>query len=185
MPVDARESTGTGCEWKLRAMSYTARRPTLRLFMDAYDVLGAESAASPLALQRAYTRALRNAPRDQLSSIEAAYRLVREAPLRHHRVSTGADPDRPWTDDELEWAWRRAQLENAMAYVLGLTVGSLAICVYGWVILPRLWSWSYVAGPLIAVVLVGTVAAFALSRVPSSVHLWRAIEMYQLLTGSN
>ena len=166
-------------------MAHTARRPTLSLFMDAYDVLGAESAASPLALRRAYKRELRNAPHDRQSSIKAAYLLVREAPLRHHRVSTGADPDRPWTEDELERAWRRAQLENAMAYVLGLTLGSLAICVYGWVILPRVWSWSYVAAPLIAVVLVGTVTAFALSRVPSSVHLWRAIEMYQLLTGAN
>ena len=98
-------------------------RPTLNVFMDAYEVLGVGSASSPLAIRHAYKRQLRHASVEQLRSIESAYRLVREAPLRHHRVSTGAEPDRPWTDDELEHAWRLAQLENAMAYVVAQFVG--------------------------------------------------------------
>jgi hypothetical protein len=166
-------------------MTVTTSRPTLNVFMDAYEVLGVGSAASPLAIRRAYKRQLRHASRDRLSSIESAYRLVREAPLRHHRVSTGEEPDRPWTDDELQQAWRLAQLENAMSYVLGLTLGALALGLYAWLVLPHLWSWSYVAGPVIAIAMVGCLATFALSRVPSSVHLWRAIEVYRRLVGSN
>ncbi len=166
-------------------MSQVANRPELNTFMDAYSVLGVQSGASPLAIRRAYKRELREASGERLRSVESAYRLVREAPLRHHRVSTGTEPDRPWTDDELEFAWRRAQLESAMSYVLGLTLGSLAIGLYSWLVLPRLWSWSYVVGPLIAVMMFGLLATFALSRVPSSVHLWRAIEVYRRLVGSH
>ena len=160
-------------------------RPTLNVFMDAYEVLGVGSAASPLAIRRAYKQKVRSASGERLNSLESAYRLVREAPLRHHRVSTGVEPDRPWTDDELQHAWRLAQLENAMSYVLGLTLGALVLGLYAWLILPRLWSLSYVAGPVIAVVMVGCLAAFALSTVPSSVHLWRAIEVYRRFAGSN
>ena len=166
-------------------MTQVANRPDLNTFMDAYTVLGVQSAASPLAIRRAYKRQLRMASGERLRSIESAYRLVREAPLRHHRVSTGTESDRPWTDDELEFAWRRAQLESAMSYALGLTLGSLAIALYSWLVLPRLWSWSYVAGPLIAVMMFGLLAMFAMSRVPSSVHLWRAIEVYRRLVGSH
>jgi len=166
-------------------MTQVANRPDLNTFMDAYTVLGVQSAASPLAIRRAYKRELRTASGERLKSVESAYRLVREAPLRHHRVSTGTESDRPWTDDELEFAWRRAQLESAMSYALGLTLGSLAIALYSWLVLPRLWSWSYVAGPLIAVMMFGLLTMFAMSRVPSSVHLWRAIEVYRRLVGSH
>ena len=152
--------------------------------MDAYAVLGVQSGATPLAIRKAYKSEVRRASSERLKSIETAYRLIREAPLRHHRVSTGKEPDRPWSDDELEFAWRRAQLENAMSYVLGITLGALMIGLYSWLVLPRLWSSSYVAGPLIAIAMLGALVRFAVSRVPSSVHLWRAIEIYRRLVGS-
>ena len=74
---------------------------------------------------------------------------------------------------------------TVLDYVVGLTLGALALGLYAWLVLPRLWSWSSVAGPVIAIAMVGCLAAFALSRVPSSVHLWRAIEVYRRLAGSN
>ena len=154
------------------------------MFMDAYTVLGAEPGASPLAIRRAYKRELRSASSDQRSVIESAYLLVREAPLRHHRVSSGTDPDRPWSDDELSVAWERAQFENAGAYVLGLTLGLVTIGLYGWLILPVLLTWSYFVGPAIGIILFAMLIAFAVSRVPSSVHLWRAIEVYRRVKGT-
>lgn len=178
-----RDIAGTVCEWNIGAMPEPASRAGLTMFMDAYTVLGAEPAASPLAIRRAYKRELRNASSDRRGVVESAYLLVREAPLRHHRVSSGADPDRPWSDDELSVAWERAQFENAGAYVLGLTLGLVAIGLYGWLILPLLLTWNYVAGPAIGIILLALLMTFAVSRVPSSVHLWRAIEVYRRVIG--
>jgi hypothetical protein len=166
-------------------MPSSASGPGLNTFMDAYAVIGVQPAATPLAIRKAYKREVRRASSERLRSIESAYRLICEAPLRHHRVSTGVEPDTPWTDDELEFAWRRAQIENVMSYGLGIALGTLTIGLYSWLVLPRLWSTSPVAAPLVAIVMVGALTLFVRSRVPSSVHLWRAIEIYRRLVGSH
>jgi hypothetical protein len=172
-------------------------RPDLSALMEAYGTLHVRHRASPLDIRRAYKRLLRqNNPAwlpagtpepqqaaDQVAAANIAYLLIREAPLRHHRISTGIEPDTPWTEEELDAAWSRARTENVMSYVLGIALGVTAIALYSWFLLPLVWEWNVVAGPLIAVAMVAVLAVFVRSRVPSSVHLWRAIGLYRTVAG--
>ena len=97
--------------------------------MDAYAVLGVAYAANPPDIRSAYKRRVRTYHLDRfpagsseqreaterMAAVNAAYRLVRDAPLRYHRVSTGAQPDEPWTDEEFQAALRRTQIDHAVS----------------------------------------------------------------------
>jgi hypothetical protein len=104
-------------------MSVTAMaRPDLSAYLDAYRILEVDYSADPAAIRRARrTLARRHHPdRYSAGSIEQheasarivamndASRLIRNAPLRYHRISEASDPDRPWTEDELDVALNRA-----------------------------------------------------------------------------
>lgn len=114
--------------------------------MDAYALLGAEYAASPRDIAKGFKRLAREHHPDRypagsaeqqqaterMTALNAAYRLVREAPLRHHRISTGARAEDPWTDDELDAAVRRARSDLAMSrgISVGLSLLGLALCLF-------------------------------------------------------
>lgn len=98
-------------------------RPDVLAYMDAYKLLGTEYSADSSQVRRAYLRLVRQHHPDKFPAgsveqhqataatarINEAYRLVRDAPLRYHRVSQASDPDTPWTDTELDDAIRQAR----------------------------------------------------------------------------
>lgn len=104
----------------------TSARPDLFAFMDAYEVLGVDYAVDSAAIRRAHKRLAKQHHPDRfpagtaeqqqattrMAEINDAYRLIREAPLRYHRVSKASDPTTPWTDLELEEAIRRARVNQ-------------------------------------------------------------------------
>lgn len=128
-----------------------ATRPDLAAFMHAYTLLDVEYSADPLQIRRAYRRLARDHHPDRcpaesteqqrathrMVALNKAYELVRDAPLRHHRISTGADPYRPWQDAELDEALRLARLDRIIAYGLALAL-ILATGIYMRWFLPAL-----------------------------------------------
>ena len=125
-------------------VSRAASSRDLHAFLDAYNLLGVEYSAQPADIRRAYKAAARTHHPDRhaagsseqreaterMAAINAAYELVRDAPLRHHRVSTGSRPDEPWSDEELDRAVRRAKTDRAVSNVIN------AGCVVVLLILP-------------------------------------------------
>jgi DnaJ-domain-containing protein 1 len=119
----------------------TSTRPDLFALMDAYKVLGVDYSVDPSEIRRALRRLVRQHHPDRcpagsdeqqqatrrMAEINEAYRLVRDAPLRYHRVSKAADPDTAWTDDELEEAIGRAAATRKVD--LAMSVGLLVITV--------------------------------------------------------
>lgn len=106
----------------------SSARPDLFAFMDAYNVLDVDYTADPAAIRRAHKRLARQHHPDRfpdgsaeqqqatarMAEINDAYRLIREAPLRFHRVSKASDPTTPWTDIELDDAIRRARMNRVV-----------------------------------------------------------------------
>jgi hypothetical protein len=104
----------------------TSAQPDLFAFMDAYQVLGVDYTVDSAAIRRAHKRLAKQHHPDRfpadsveqqqattrMAEINDAYRLIREAPLRYHRVSKASDPTTPWTDLELEEAIRRARINR-------------------------------------------------------------------------
>lgn len=113
-------------------MPTRASSADINSYLDAYAVLGVEHSANPAEIGRAYKVAARTHHPDRypagsdeqrnaterMRQINAAYQLVRDAPLRFHRVSTRSRPDEAWTDTELDAAIRRAKNERTLANVL-------------------------------------------------------------------
>ena len=103
-------------------------RPDLFAFMDAYKVLGVDYTADSASIRRAHKRLAKQHHPDRfpagsaeqqqatarMAEINDAYRLIREAPLRYHRVSKASDPTTPWTDIELDDAIRRARINQVV-----------------------------------------------------------------------
>ena len=123
-------------------------RSGVSALMDAYAVLGVEHSATPDVLRRAYKQLAREHHPDRhaagspqqeratarMAEINAAYQLAREAPLRFHRVSTGARPDDPWTDAELDTAVRRARTENLVSTVLTYVYVAVVVFLIPWLL---------------------------------------------------
>jgi preprotein translocase subunit Sec63 len=130
-------------------MSDAASGSGITALMDAYAVLGVEHSATPEVIRRAYKQRAREHHPDRqaggsaqqeratakMAEINAAYQLAREAPLRFHRVSTGARPDEPWTEEELDEAVRRARNENLVASVFTYVLVAFVVIVPPWVLL--------------------------------------------------
>lgn len=109
--------------------------------MDAYKVLGVAYDADSSEIRRAHRRLAKQHHPDKqspgspaqpdatarMAQINDAYRLVRDAPLRYHRVSRAADPDTPWTDVELDNAIRQARVNRNVD--LAMTVGLVFLAV--------------------------------------------------------
>jgi hypothetical protein len=91
-----------------------------------------------------------------MAEINDAYRLIREAPLRYHRVSTASDPTTPWTDIELEEAVRRAHINQEVNR--WITIALIAVAVIAVPFLTRSVAVFKALGalPLTAAVLLGS-----------------------------
>jgi hypothetical protein len=157
-------------------------RPDLFAFMDAYKVLGVDYTADSANVRRAHKRLAKQHHPDRfpagsaeqqqatsrMAEINDAYRLIREAPLRYHRVSKRSDPTTPWSDIELDDAIRHARMNQVVdrsttvaliavaAIAVPLLASSVAVVkalpptaalVVGWTVL--LWTilvWRRVQG---------------------------------------
>jgi preprotein translocase subunit Sec63 len=174
-------------------MTATATKPDIHALMDAYAVLEAEHSANPAEIRRAYKRIARqhhpdrhpaNSPEqrsatDRMAAVNAAYQLVRDAPLRHHRVSTGARPDDPWTDSELDAAIRRARHDRAFSHV----VSAIAVLIY--LFLPWMFSdWLTGPGAPLAWAVAAVYVTFALTVAlgGGSSRVWDMIDVFKMLT---
>jgi len=101
-------------------------RPDVLTYMTAYDLLEVPYTADSSQVRRAYLRLVREHHPDRqparsieqqqaterLAKINDAYALVRDAPLRFHRVSRGSNPEMPWEDAEMSDALNRAQMSR-------------------------------------------------------------------------
>ena len=132
-------------------MPSSGTKPDIYALMNAYAVLEVPYTATPADIRRAFRQlaSLRHpdkcppgADRDRATELmiqlNAAYELIRDAPLRHHRISEATGADEPWTDAELEEAIRRGhaarRLEEIMSGVVFGGLGALA----GLLVIPRL-----------------------------------------------
>lgn len=174
--------------------------------MDAYKVLGVEYTADSSTIRQAHRRLAKQHHPDKfpggsaeqqrattrMAEINDAYRLISNAPLRYHRVSTASDPTTPWTDGELDAAVRRAQVNQQFDRWV-----TIAMVVVGVVVLPFVFRGLMVnlagAGPQAAplMALMGTamslVSIFLISSFAGSGGrrglsvFWLALLVLQLL----
>jgi hypothetical protein len=121
----------------------SSARPDLFAFMDGYNVLGVDYTANSAAIRQAHKRLAKQHHPDRfpagsaeqqqatarMAEINDAYRLIREAPLRYHRVSKASDPTTPWTDIELDDAIRRARLNQEVGRWMTIALIAAAIAV--------------------------------------------------------
>jgi curved DNA-binding protein CbpA len=133
----------------------SSARPDLFAFMDAYKVLGVEYSADSSVIRQGHKRLAKQHHPDKypagsaeqqqatarMAEINDAYRLIRKAPLRYHRVSKASDPTTPWTDTELDDAIRRARMDmdqevdrwiTIALIAVGLIILSLPACTSMW-----------------------------------------------------
>ena len=118
--------------------------PDLNAFMDAYALLGVGYGASPLEIRAAFKRQAREHHPDRfrpgspeqlqaterMAAVNAAYELVKNGPLRHHRVSTGSRPDDPWRDDELDAAVSRARRDALVDRVIAVALSTVGVSFF-------------------------------------------------------
>jgi DnaJ domain len=169
-------------------------RPDLTAFMHAYALLGIEYPADPLAIRKAYRRLAREHHPDRYAAgstgqqqatnrmvaLNKAYELVRDAPLRHHRVSTGADPDRPWQDAELDEALRLARLDRVIAYALAVVL-ILGTAVFVRWFIPALIG-NGTGGALPLAMIPVTFVYLIVARRLTYVRVWKVSAIVGLLT---
>lgn len=121
-------------------------------YMNAYAVLEVEYSATAAEIRRAYRRLAQHAHPDRypsgsdeqhgatarMAAINDAYRLIREAPLRHHPVSARTDPDAVWADTDLDHAVRRARAERVTLDTIGACLMGAAGCFFSLAFVSRL-----------------------------------------------
>jgi curved DNA-binding protein CbpA len=130
-------------------MPSTGTKPDIYALMNAYAVLEVPYTATPGDIRRAFRQlaAVRHPDKcaegspdhqratELMIQLNAASELIRDAPLRHHRISKATGADEPWTDAELEEAIRRGHaarraeeiLSSVMFAALAVLVALLAV----------------------------------------------------------
>jgi hypothetical protein len=171
--------------------------PRLFVFMDAYKVLGLDYSADSSVIRRAHRRLARTHHPDKhpagssgqqqatvrMAEINDAYRLVRDAPLRYHRVSKATAPDTAWTDIELVEAIRRGHANRRVD--LAMTIGGVALAM---IIMPIIVSSIMpavaLAGPLsFPLIIVLTLGSSLAMYTLLGPRMWHMLFMLQLLLG--
>src|SRR5262245_11380441 len=102
-------------------MPATGTKPDIYALMNAYGLLEVPYKATTGEIRRAFRQLAslhhpdkfpegspdRGRATERMIQLNAAYELIRAAPLQYHRVSTATGADEPWSDAELEEAIRR------------------------------------------------------------------------------
>jgi hypothetical protein len=159
-------------------MARTSPSTDLDTLLRAYALLGLSYTATPRDAQRAYRElARRNHPdrfpadspeheeaTSRMAAINAAYQLARHAPLRHHPIARGSDPDLVFTQSHTDEALRRARgvqrVEHVIRVVAWVALG--AFLSFGMVPLLGAAGLSFAASLLVAMACAA--AAMAVSR---------------------
>jgi DnaJ-like protein len=175
-------------------MPSTTAKPDIYALMNAYGLLEVPYTATTGEIRRAFRQLAslhhpdkfpegssdRDRATERMIQLNAAYELIRDAPLRHHRISNSTGVDEPWTDAELEEAIRRGhaarRVEEFMAgatfAVLGAPVALLLIPhLHG----PIAGSPGYI---LVAIVFCGALGAVMGRR---SLGLWYVLDQVLVL----
>ena len=123
-------------------MPSATAKPDLYMLMNAYAELEVAYSATAADIRRAFRQLAAHHHPDKFPAdspdqrhatermihLNAAYDLIREAPLRHHRISRGAGSDGAWTDAELDEAIRRGHAARRAQEVLSSAVsGALGV----------------------------------------------------------
>ena len=155
-----------------------ASKTDLDTLLRAYALLGLNYTATPRDAQRAYRELARRHHPDRvppgssereeatsrMAAINAAYQLARHAPLRHHPIAGGSDPDLVFTQSHTDEALRRARgvqrVELVMKAVAWVSFG--AFLSFGMLPLLGAAGLSFPAALLIAMACAA--AAMAVSR---------------------
>jgi hypothetical protein len=171
-------------------MPSASARPDLKTLLDAYALVGVQYSTSPLEIRSAFKHRVREHHPDKfqagssaqqqatqkMAALNAAYHLIRDAPLRYHRISTGTRPEDPWTDDELDAALRRSRTDLAVSRALPVALSALGIIIYvlliGW---PTGWG---VAGPFIGLAVIW-MAYFMAAQTSLGLQIWRVIDIFK------
>jgi curved DNA-binding protein CbpA len=152
--------------------------------MDAYAVIGVTYTASPLDIRKAFRyRARQHHPdrfplgspeqhqaTQRMAALNTAYQLIRDSPLRHHRISTGARPEEPWTDEELDAAVRRSRSDIALTRGIAVTLSALGLGIY----LLLHFSHGLQLGPVAGFIL-AWLAYFLAVQTPAGLYLWETL----------
>lgn len=176
-------------------MSATSTRPDLPAFMEAYALLEVEYSADPLSIRQAYRRLARlhhpdrhaagsvelEQATDRMRALNRAYELARDAPLSHHRVSTGSDPDRPWDESELDEALRLARLDRAISFAFGLFM-ILGAGLFLQLVLPAFFG-DVPVGPVSFAWIPVALLYVLVARMPVYAYVWRVTAQIGLLMG--
>lgn len=160
--------------------------------MDAYAVLGVDHSATPDVIRRAYKQLAREHHPDRhaagtpqqeratakMAEINAACQLAREAPLRFHRVSTGARPDDPWTDAELDEAVRRARNDNLISTVFTYVYVAVVVLALPWLIAGALSGQGGGMAAYLLMIPFWLLAMSLVARRRGALLFWRLLDIY-------
>ena len=150
--------------------------PDLNALMDAYATLGVGYGASPLDVRQAFKRLHAT---QRTAAVDAAYALIKDAPLRHHRISTGSRPSEPWTEDELDAAIHRARRDAQMDRWIAVALSTVGVCF--------LFFWRGGLGlgfgqplDIVAGTALGFVAYYLAAETRTGISIWRAVYLIRL-----
>ena len=176
-------------------MPATSSRPDIHTFLDAYSVLEVEHSADPGMIRQVYKRLARQHHPDRykpgsleqrlaaerMTQVNAAYQLIREAPLRHHRVSTRAQPDVPWAEAELDAAIQRARHERMFTNLA--SVALFLVLMFGGPLLAKALLSSGMSYSSMALLMVpfNILMMLTLSRGNGLIYLWRLVRIADVL----
>lgn len=151
--------------------------PTLEELLDAYAVLEADHTATSGDLRHAYRRLARthhpdrvppNSPEHhqattRMAAINAAYELIRDAPLRHHPMSHRSNPDLRYTQAHVDEALRRARDVRWVDAAVG-AVGFSVLCLLALLVLLPVMDRAGVSYPMMIVIAGAAVATMWFGR---------------------
>ena len=174
-------------------MASPSARPDLKTLLDAYALLAVPYTASAAEIRDVFRDQARQHHPDKfeagssaqrqatqkMAALNAAYHLIRDAPLRYHRISTGARPDDPWTDDELDAALRRSRSDRGRSKVVPVALSALGIIVYVLIsVVGQSAGWSIAAAAIGFVVI--WAAYFMAAQTGAGLQIWRLIDIFKL-----
>jgi curved DNA-binding protein CbpA len=118
--------------------------------MDAYALLEVEHSATAVDIRRAYRAMAKTHHPDRtvtgsaehsratarMGMINAAYELIREAPIRHHPISWRSDVDYVFTQSQVDEAVRIARLHRRVREVATAAAIATMCVIVGLAFLP-------------------------------------------------
>jgi curved DNA-binding protein CbpA len=175
-------------------MPSTGTKADIYALMNAYAVLEVPYTATAGDIRRAFRqlasvrhpdKCAEGSPDQQRATermiqLNAAYDLIRDAPLRHHRISKATGADEPWTDAELEEAIRRGHAARRAEEIGSSVVFGALGALVALMLMTRLHGpMSNFAGYSVAVIAVCGMLGALMGR--RFLNLWYVLDQLFLL----